>query len=173
MRKKNLMIAIGLILILGFSLLGCNLQDDYVLTVKQSEDETPSSEKVDEIFDSEDIQELKDKLRDTPSEIADKMDEFDEDKERLMKEFADKADELTDKLNQADLKGKSEDLKDKFDEIMDKLDEIRDDVDETKDKIEDKKDEDIVDKTEITDLKDQFELQVENLQNALDRLGKK
>lgn len=173
MKKRSLIISIGLIFILGFSLIGCNLQDDYVLTVKQSEDETPSAEKVDDIFDSDDIQELKDKLRDTPSEIADKMDELDEDKERIMKEFADKADELTDKLNQADLEGKSEDLKDKFDEITDKLDELKDNVDDAKDKIEDKKDEDIIDKTEVTDLKDQFELQIENLQNALDRFGKK
>lgn len=172
MKKRKLIIFVSIMFILAFNLIGCNLQDDYVLTVKQSEDETPSGEKVDEIFDSKDIQELKDKLKNVPNEISDNMNEFDGDKERIMKEFSNKVDELSDKLNAADLEGKSEDLKEKFDDISDKLSQLKESADEVKDKIEDKKHEDIIDKTKITDLKDEFKIQIENLQNAIDRVKK-
>ncbi|GAA0077912.1 hypothetical protein UT300005_22900 [Clostridium sp. CTA-5] len=151
--------------------MGCKFQDDYILVTKQNEDEVPSSEKVDDIFDSDKVKELEDKLKDKPAEIANKLDDMDEDKERIIKEFTDKADELTDKLNEADLQGKSEDVKKNMEELTDKLDELKDKTDDVKDKIEEKKDDNIIDETKVSDIKDDFNSHIDNLQKALNRLG--
>ncbi|WP_460279688.1 hypothetical protein [Clostridium sp. CTA-5] len=170
MKNKNF-ICFFLCIFLSFSLMGCKFQDDYILVTKQNEDEVPSSEKVDDIFDSDKVKELEDKLKDKPAEIANKLDDMDEDKERIIKEFTDKADELTDKLNEADLQGKSEDVKKNMEELTDKLDELKDKTDDVKDKIEEKKDDNIIDETKVSDIKDDFNSHIDNLQKALNRLG--
>lgn len=110
MKKKNIMSFI-LLLILSFSLIGCNLKDDYILQTKEDTDEKPSADKVNEVFESDKMKELMDKLKSNPKEISDKVNEVDSDTTRVMKELNDKADELTDELNNADFEGKSEDIK--------------------------------------------------------------
>lgn len=49
MKKKNIMSFI-LLLILSFSLIGCNLKDDYILQTKEDTDEKPSADKVNEVL---------------------------------------------------------------------------------------------------------------------------
>ena len=110
MKKKNIM-SLTLGIIVSFSLIGCNLKDDYIIQRKENTDEKPSGDKVNEVFDSQKMKDLMDKLKTTPKEISDKVDEVDSDTTRTMKELNDKADELTDALNNADLQGKSEDIK--------------------------------------------------------------
>ena len=166
MKKKNI-ISLILCSIISFSLIGCNIKDDYIIETKENTDEKPSGDKVNEVFDSEKMKELMDKLKTTPKEISDKVDEVDSDTTRTMKELNDKADELTDALNNADLQGKSEDIKQQFDDISDKLDELKNNVDDVKDRADTIKDP--IDKTQVTDTIDEFTSHVDNLERALDR----
>jgi len=166
MKKKNI-ISLILFSIISFSLIGCNIKDDYIIKTKENTDEKPSGDKVNEVFDSEKMKELMDKLKTTPKEISDKVDEVDSDTTRTMKELNDKADELTDALNNADLQGKSEDIKQQFDDISDKLDELKNNVDDVKDRADTIKDP--IDKTQVTDTIDEFTSHVDNLERALDR----
>lgn len=109
--KKKSMMSLILAILLSFSLIGCNLKDDYILETKENTDEKPTSDKVNEVFDSQKMKDLMDKLKTKPKEISDKVDEVDSDTTRTMKELNQKADELTNALNSADLQGKSEDIK--------------------------------------------------------------
>ncbi|AQS03650.1 hypothetical protein [Clostridium beijerinckii] len=168
MKKKNIMSFI-LLLILSFSLIGCNLKDDYILQTKEDTDEKPSADKVNEVFESDKMKELMDKLKSNPKEISDKVNEVDSDTTRVMKELNDKADELTDELNNADFEGKSEDIKNKFDDISNKLDEIKDNVDEAKDRADTFKDP--IDKKQVTDTVDEFRSHMNNLERAIDRIA--
>lgn len=168
MKKKNIMSFI-LLLILSFSLIGCNLKDDYILQTKEDTDEKPSADKVNEVFESDKMKELMDKLRSNPKEISDKVNEVDSDTTRVMKELNDKADELTDELNNADFEGKSEDIKNKFDDISNKLDEIKDNVDDGKDRADTFKDP--IDKKQVTDTVDEFTSHMNNLERAIDRIA--
>ena len=122
--KKKKIISLILCSIISFSLIGCNIKDDYIIQTKENTDEKPSGDKVNEVFDSEKMEELMDKLKTTPKEVSDKLDEVDSDTTRTMQELNDKADELTDALNNADFEGKSEDIKKQFDDISDELDEV-------------------------------------------------
>ncbi|OCA99822.1 hypothetical protein [Clostridium beijerinckii] len=168
MKKKNVMSFI-LLLILSFSLIGCNLKDDYILQTKEDKDEKPSADKVNEVFESDKMKELMDKLKSNPKEISDKVNEVDSDTTRVMKELNDKADELTDELNNADFEGKSEDIKNKFDDISNKLDEIKDNVDDAKDRADTFKDP--IDKKQVTDTVDEFTSHMNNLERAIDRIA--
>ncbi|WP_270566089.1 hypothetical protein [Clostridium beijerinckii] len=168
MKKKNIMSFI-LLLILSFSLIGCNLKDDYILQTKEDTDEKPSADKVNEVFESDKMKELMDKLKSSPKEISDKVNEVDSDTTRVMKELNDKADELTDELNNADFEGKSEDIKNKFDDISNKLDEIKDNVDDAKDRADTFKDP--IDKKQVTDTVDEFTSHMNNLERAIDRIA--
>ena len=143
------------------------MKDDYIIETKENTDEKPSGDKVNEVFDSEKMKDLMDKLKTTPKEISDKVDEVDSDTTRTMKELNDKADELTDELNNADLQGKSEDIKKQFDDISDKLDELKNNVNDVKDRANTIKNP--IDKTQVTDTIDEFTSHVDNLQRALDR----
>ena len=165
--KKNNIMSLILCSIISFSLIGCNLKDDYIIETKENTDEKPSGDKVNEVFDSQKMKELMDKLKTTPKEVSDKVDEVDSDTTRTMKELNDKADELTDALNNADLQGKSEDIKKQFDDISDKLDELKNNVDDVKDRANTIKDP--IDKTQVTDTIDEFTSHVDNLERALDR----
>lgn len=165
--KKKPVINLIILILLSFSLIGCNLKDDYIIKRNENTDEKPNNEKVDEAFDSEKMKDLLDKLKYKPKEISDKIDEVDSDKVRIMKELNKKADELTDALNSADLKGKSEDLKDKLDEISDKLDEIKDDTNDAKDRADTVKNP--IDKTQVTNTVDEFSTHMDNLERAIDR----
>lgn len=166
--KKNI-ISLMMCTILSFSLFGCELKDDYILKTNENTDELPFGEKVDDIFDSEKMTELMDKLKTTPKEVSDKIDEVDSDTERMIREASDKAAALTDALNSADFEGKSEDVKSKFEDISDKLDEIKDRVDDEKNQID--TNEEKIDKTQVSDTMDEFTSHMDNLQSALDRVG--
>ena len=166
MKKKNIMCLI-LFSIISFSLIGCNIKDDYIIETKSNTDEKPTGDKVNEIFDSEKMTELMDKLKTTPKEVSDKLDEVDSDTTRTMKELNDKADELTDALNNSDLQVKSEDIKKQFDDISDKLDELKNNINDAKDRADTIKDP--IDKTQVTDTIDEFTSHTDNLQRALDR----
>lgn len=168
MQKKSVM-SLAICILLSFSLIGCNLKDDYILETKENTDEKPTGDKVNEVFDSEKMKDLVDKLKSRPKEISDKIDEVDSDTTRVMKELNQKADELTDALNSADLEGKSEDIKDKFDEISDKLDEVKSDVDDAKDRADTYKNP--IDKKQVTDTVDEFTTHMNNLQRAMDRFS--
>ena len=168
MKKKNIM-SFVLLLILSFSLIGCNLKDDYILKTNENTDEKPTADKVNEVFDSEKMKDLMEKLKSRPKEISDKIDEVDSDTTRTMRELNEEADELTDALNSADLNGKSEDIKEKFDDISDKLDEVKSDVDDAKDRADTVKDP--INKTQVTDTIDEFSTHMDNLQKALDRFS--
>jgi molecular chaperone GrpE (heat shock protein) len=168
MRKKNIMSLI-FFLILSFSLIGCNIKDDYILVTKENTDEKLSDDKINEVFESEKMKDLMDKLKTKPKEVSDKADEVDSDTVRIMKELNDKADELTDALNNADLQGKSEDIKNKFDDISDKLDKIQDDVDNAKDRVNTI--ENPIDKKQVTNTVDEFTTHMDNLERALDRMS--
>lgn len=168
MKKKNI-ISVIICFILSFSLVACNLQDDYILKTNENTDEEPSGEKVDEIFSTEKMQDMMDKLKTTPKEVSDKINDVDSDTERMIKELNDKADELTDSLNNADFEGKSEDIKTQFNDISDKLDEIKDRIDDTKDQIDTV--ENPIDETQVTDVADEFKSHMDNLQSALNRVG--
>jgi len=148
-------------------MIGCNIKDDYIIETKKNTDEKPSGDKVNEVFDSEKMAELMDKLKTTPKEVSDKLDEVDSDTTRTMKELNDKADELTDTLNSADFEGKSEDIKKQFDDISDKLDELKDNVNDAKDRADTF--EDPIDKIQVTDTIDEFTSHSDNLQRALNR----
>ena len=154
-------------LLLSFSLIGCNLKDDYIIKTNENTDEKPSADKVDEVFNSEKMKDLMDKLKYKPKEISDKMDEVDSDTIRMMKELNQKADELTDALNSADIDGKSNDIKDKSDEISDKLDEVKNNLDDAKNRVDTY--ENPVDKKDVSDTIDEFSTHMDNLQRALDR----
>lgn len=154
-------------MILAFSLIGCNLKDDYIIETKENTDEKPSGDKVNEIFESEKMIEVMDKIKTTPKELSDKVDEVDSDTQRTMRELNEKANELTDALNNADFQGKSEDLKKQLDDISDKLDEIKDNVKDAKDRADTY--ENPVDKVKVTDTIDEFSTHMDNLQRALDR----
>jgi len=167
MKKKNIMILILCSTII-FSLIGCNVKDDYIIQTKENTDEQPSADTVNKVFESEKMKELMDKLKTTPKEVSDKIDEVDSDTTRTMKELNDKIDELTDALNNVDFQGKSEDVKNQFDDISDKLDEIKDNVDDAKDRVDTIKDP-IIDKTQVTDTIDEFIIHTNNLERALDR----
>ena len=166
MKKKNI-ISLILCSIIAFSLIGCNIKDDYIIETKKNTDEKPSGDKVNEVFDSEKMAELMDKLKTTPKEVSDKLDEVDSDTTRTMQELNDKADELTDTLNSADFEGKSEDIKKQFDDISDKLDELKDNVNDAKDRADTF--EDPIDKIQVTDTIDEFTSHSDNLQRALNR----
>ncbi|BCZ48294.1 hypothetical protein psyc5s11_43610 [Clostridium gelidum] len=166
MKKKNI-ISLILCSIISFSMIGCNIKDDYIIETKKNTDEKPSGDKVNEVFDSEKMAELMDKLKTTPKEVSDKLDEVDSDTTRTMQELNDKADELTDTLNSADFEGKSEDIKKQFDDISDKLDELKDNVNDAKDKADTF--EDPIDKIQVTDTIDEFTSHSDNLQRALNR----
>jgi len=168
MKKKNIM-SFVLLLILSFSLIGCNLKDDYILETKENTDEKPSADKVNEVFESDKMKDLMDKLKSSPKEVSDKANEIDSDTTRVMKELNDKADELTDAMNNADFEGKSEDIKNKFDDISDKLDEIKDNVDDAKDRADTFKDP--IDKKQVTDTVDEFTSHMNNLERAIDRIA--
>lgn len=166
MKKKNRMSLIFCI-ILSFSLIGCNIKDDYIIETKENTEEKPSGEKVDEVFDSEKMKDLMDKLKTTPKEVSDKIDETDSDTVRAMKELDDKVAELTDALNNADIQGKSEDVRKQADDISDNLEEIKNIVNDAKDRADAM--ENPVDKTQITDTVDELTSHMENLERALDR----
>ena len=168
MKKKNI-ISLILCSIISFSLIGCNIKDDYIIQTKENTDEKPSGDKVNEVFDSEKMTELMDKLKTTPKEISDKLDEVDSDTARTMQELNEKADELTDALNNADFEGKSEDIKKQFDDISDELDKLKDNVNDAKDRAETF--EDPIDKTQVTDTIDEFTTHSDNLQRALNRFS--
>lgn len=168
MKKKSVM-SLAICVLLSFSLIGCNLKDDYILETKENTDEKPTSDKVNEVFDSEKMKDLMDKLKSRPKEISDKINEVDSDTTRVMKELNQKADELTDALNSADLEGKSEDIKEKFDEISDELDEVKSDVDDAKDRSDTYKNP--INKKQVTDTVDEFTMHMDNLERAMDRLS--
>ncbi|OOM74368.1 hypothetical protein [Clostridium sp. BL-8] len=168
MKKKSVMtLVVGVFL--AFSLIGCNLKDDYILKTNENTDEKPTADKVNEVFDSKKMKDLMEKLKSRPKEISDKIDDVDSDTTRTMKELNEEADELTDALNSADLEGKSEDIKEKFDDISDKLDEVKNHVDDAKDRADAVKDP--IDKTKVTDTIDEFSTHMDNLQRALDRFS--
>lgn len=152
-----------------FSLTACEFKDDYIIVRKENTDEKPSGDKVNEIFDSEKMKDLMDKLKTAPKEISDKINEADGDGSRVLKELNDKADELTDALNNADLEGKSEEVKKQFDEISDKFEELKNNVEELKDKADTV--ENPIDKTKISNTIDEFSTHLDNLQRALDRVS--
>lgn len=154
-------------MILIFSLIGCNLKDDYIIETKENTDEKPSGDKVNEVFDSEKMKDVMDKIKTTPKELSDKIDEVDSDTQRTMRELNEKANELTDALNNADFQGKSEDIKEKLDDISDKLDELKDNVDDAKDRVDTY--ENPVDEVKVSDTVDEFTTHMDNLQRALDR----
>lgn len=154
-------------MILMFSLIGCNLKDDYIIETKENTDEKPSGDKVNEVFDSEKMKDVMDKIKTTPKELSDKIDEVDSDTQRTMRELNEKADELTDALNNVDFEGKSEDLKEQLDDISDKLDELKDNVEDAKDRADTY--ENPVDKVKVTDTIDEFTTHMDNMQRALDR----
>ena len=156
-----------LCMILAFSLIGCNLKDDYIIETKENTDEKPSGDKVNEVFDSEKMKDVMDKIKTTPKELSDKIDEVDSDTQRTMRELNEKADELTDALNNADFEGKSEGLKEQLDDISDKLDELKDNVEDAKDRADTY--ENPVDKVKVTDTIDEFTTHMDNMQRALDR----
>ena len=166
MKKKNIMSLI-LCSIISFSLIGCNIKDDYIIETKENTDEKPSGDKVNEVFESEKMTEIMDKLKTMPKDVSDKLDEVDSDTTRTMKELNDKADELTDALNNVDFQGKSEDVKKQFDDISDKLDEIKDNVDDAKNRADTI--EDPIDKVQVTDTIDEFTSHMDNLERALNR----
>lgn len=168
MKKKNI-ISLILCSIISFSFIGCNLKDDYIIKTQENTDEKPSGDKVNEVFDSEKMADLMDKLKTTPKEVSDKLDEVDSDTTRTMKELNDKADELTDVLNNADFEGKSEEVKKQFDDISDKLDELKDNVNDAKDRAD--AIENPIDKTQVTDTIDEFTSHSDNLQRALNRFS--
>jgi len=70
-------------------MIGCNIKDDYIIETKKNTDEKPSGDKVNEVFDSEKMAELMDKLKTTPKEVSDKLDEVDSDTTRTMQELND------------------------------------------------------------------------------------
>ena len=166
MMKKNI-ISLILCSVISFSLIGCNLKDDYIIQTNVNTDEKPSGDKVNEVFDSEKMKEVMDKLKTTPKELSDKADEVDSDTQRTMKELNEKANELTDALNHADFQGKSEDVKKQLDDISDELDKLKDNVDDTKDRVETYKDP--IDKVQVTNTVDEFSTHMDNLGRALDR----
>lgn len=166
MKKKNIIILIISILF-SFSLIGCNVKDDYIIQTKENTDEKPSGDKVNEAFETDKMKDIMDKLKSEPKEISDKINNVDSDTERIMKELNQKADELTDALNNADLDGKSEDIKEKMDDISDKLDELEDKVDDAKDRADAY--ENPIDKTKVTDAVDNFSSHVDNLERAMNR----
>ncbi len=168
MKKKSIMSFI-LCSIISFSLIGCNLKDDYIIERKENTDEKLTGDKVNEVFESEKMTELMDKLKTMPKEISDKLDEGDSDTTRTIKELNDKADELTDALNNVDFEGKSEDIKKQFDDISDKLDEIKDNADDAKDKADTIKDP--IDKKQVTNTIDEFTSHLDNLERALERVS--
>lgn len=165
--KIKKILSLMLCMILIFSLIGCNLKDDYIIETKENTDEKPSGDKVNEIFESEKMTEVMDKIKTTPNELSDKIDEVDSDTQRTMRELNEKANELTDALNNADFQGKSEELKEQLDDISDKLDEIKDNVEDSKNRIDTY--ENPVDKVKVTDTIDEFSTHMDNLQRALDR----
>ncbi|MDR3593833.1 hypothetical protein [Clostridium sp.] len=167
--KKKTMISLIIGILLSFSLIGCNLKDDYILKTNENTDEKPTSDKVNEAFDSEKMKDLMNKLKYKPKEISDKADEVDSDTTRIMKELDQKADELTDALNSADLQGKSEDIKDKMDKISDELDQVKSDADDAKDRADTYKNP--VDKKQVSDTIDEFTTHMDNLQRAMDRFS--
>ena len=167
--KKKSVISLVLGTLISFSLIGCNLKDDYILETKENTDERPTDDKINEAFNSEKIKDLMDKLKSRPKEISDKIDEVDSDTTKVMKEINQKADELTDALNSADLQGKSEDIEDKFDEISDELDEVKSDIDDAKDRANAYKNP--VDKKQVSDTVDEFTTHMDNLQRAMDRFS--
>ena len=167
--KKKSVISLVLGTLISFSLIGCNLKDDYILETKENTDERPTDDKINEAFNSEKIKDLMDKLKSRPKEISDKIDEVDSDTTKVMKELNQKADELTDALNSADLQGKSEDIEDKFDEISDELDEVKSDIDDAKDRANAYKNP--VDKKQVSDTVDEFTTHMDNLQRAMDRFS--
>ena len=166
MKKKNI-ISLILCSIISFSLIGCNIKDDYIIQTKENTDEKPSGDKVNEAFDSKKMTELMDKLKTTPKELSDKVVEVDSDTQRTMKELNQKANELTDALNSADFEGKSEDVKKQLDDISDKLDEIKDNVEDAKNRVDTLKNP--IDKVQVTNTVDEFSTHMDNLQRALDR----
>ena len=167
--KKKSVISLVLGTLISFSLIGCNLKDDYILETKENTDERPTDDKINEAFNSEKIKDLMDKLKSRPKEISDKIDEVDSDTTKVMKELNQKADELTDALNSGDLQGKSEDIEDKFDEISDELDEVKSDIDDAKDRANAYKNP--VDKKQVSDTVDEFTTHMDNLQRAMDRFS--
>jgi uncharacterized protein YukE len=165
--KIKKILSLMLCMILIFPLIGCNLKDDYIIETKENTDEKPSGDKVNEVFDSEKMKDVMDKIKTTPKEMSDKIDEVDSDTQRTMRELNEKADELTDALNNADFEGKSEDLKEQLDDISDKLDELIDNVEDAKDRADTY--ENPVDKVKVTDTIDEFTTHMDNMQRALDR----
>ena len=173
-RKVVSLIICAIVSSLSISLAGCGklqLEDDYIIQVKENTDAKPSGDKVNDVFDSDKISELMDKLKSMPADIADKLDEVDSDTENSIRELTDKADELTDKINSADLEGKSDDIKSNIDEMSDKLDDLKDKVDDAKDRADDI--ENPIDKEKVTDTLDEFRSHMNNLESALNRLGNK
>lgn len=166
MKKKSLMVFM-LCIILSFSLIGCNIKDDYIIETKENTDEKPSGDKVNEVFESEKMKDLMDKLKTTPKEASDKLDEADSDTVRTMKELDNKVNELTDALNNADIQGKSEEVRDKVDDISDNLEEIKDFAQDAKNRADTA--ENPIDKTQITDTVDELTTHINNLERALDR----
>lgn len=168
MNKRNIMIFI-IFFMFSFSLIGCNLKDDYILETKEDTEEKLSSDKVNEVFESEKMKNLMNKLKFSPKEISDNLNEIDSDTVRIMKEINNKADELTDVIDSADFQGKSEEVKNKLDDISDKLDEIKDNVEDTKNRMDNY--ENPIDEKQITDTLDEFTIHMNNLEKALDRIS--
>lgn len=168
MKKKNLMSLIFCI-ILSFSLIGCNIKDDYIIQTKENTEEKPSGDKVDEVFDSEKMKDLMNKLKTTPKEISGKIDESDSDTVRTMKELNDEVNQLTDALNNADIQGKSEDVRKQVDDISDNLEEIKDIANDAKDRADTI--ENPIDQAQVTNTVDELSSHINNLERALDRLA--
>lgn len=168
MKTKNILTILSPV-VLSIFILGCNLQDDYVTKINYPSDAELSNDTINEVFDNEDVKELLDKLKTKPKDIVENLDEVDSDTTRILNELNEKADELTDTLNSADFEGKSEELKDKFDEISDKLDELQSNADDTKDRLDTY--ERPIDEEKVTDLIDEYETHIDNLERAINRIG--
>ena len=169
MKIRNLFI-IGIVITMSYLITGCNLKDDYIIKVSENTDEKPSGDKVDEIFESEKISELMDKLKTTPSEVSEKLDEVDNDTQEILDELNDKIDELKTTIDNADFENKSEDIVNKINDINDKIDEIKEKTDDAKDRLDNF--ENPVDEEKVNDLIDELKLHMSNLENSINRLGK-
>lgn len=170
MKIRNLMIC-GIILAMPFSMISCDLQDDYILNVSESTESKIDGDKVNEIFESEKVSNLLDKLKTTPGEISDKLDNSDSETQEKIDELNDKMDDLKSTINDADFENKSEDIIDKIDEISGKIDELKDKVDDVKDRADNY--DSPINKEKATDSVDELKSHMDNLENALNRLGQK
>eukprot|EP00828_Plagiopyla_frontata_P047791 TRINITY_DN8941_c0_g1_i1.p4 TRINITY_DN8941_c0_g1~~TRINITY_DN8941_c0_g1_i1.p4 ORF type:complete len:177 (-),score=47.01 TRINITY_DN8941_c0_g1_i1:133-663(-) len=167
MNCKNTLILFFFI-IFSLSFMGCTLKDDYIIKINDSTEQELSNKTIDEVFDNKDIKELLDKIKNKPKKITNNLDNVDSETLRILKEINQKTDDLTDSLNNADLKGKNQDLKNKIDNISDDIDKLKEKIENNKNEL--KTYENPIDKTEVTDLLDEYETHINNLESALSRL---